>query len=184
MKTIANIFIVLTLFAAVSCNKYEIQNIEPKQTMDVQKATRQLALNNPRGELDLSQLKTARVYFDFHSFYIQLKRVVDEPIWVEPPQKVYGAMLYVYDKKSTSMPTKDIFYAVTSALPVSDHSMMWNLVAITFNPGFPQHQFYSDMQVMIAAQGVNPSITLTPTGVVCMGRLFDVARQPVAAIPQ
>ena len=40
---------------------------------------------------------------------------------------------------------------------------LWHQVLIVFNPGFTPHQFFSDDEVLAAAAGANPEITLDVT---------------------
>jgi hypothetical protein len=55
------------------------------------------------------------------------------------------------------------FVTVIDAIQGDDYNPVWREVEIEFNAGFAPHQFYSDDEVLAAAAGTNPEITLEPT---------------------
>lgn len=55
------------------------------------------------------------------------------------------------------------FPPVIDAIQGDGFNPLWLQVLIAFNPGFTPHQFVSDEQVLAAAAGANPEITLTVT---------------------
>ncbi len=56
------------------------------------------------------------------------------------------------------------FISVIDAIPTDGMNPIWEEVDISFNPGFTPHQFVKDDDVLAAASGSNPEITLTFTG--------------------
>jgi hypothetical protein len=53
---------------------------------------------------------------------------------------------------------------VINAIQGEDFSPLWQQVLIEFNAGFTPHQFTSEDQILAAAAGPNPEITLVFTG--------------------
>ena len=56
------------------------------------------------------------------------------------------------------------FNSVIDAIPTDGFNPLWLQKLIVFNAGFTPHQFFSDDQVLSAASGSNPEITLVNTG--------------------
>jgi hypothetical protein len=56
------------------------------------------------------------------------------------------------------------FNSVIDAIPTDGFNPLWLQMLIVFNPGFTPHQFFSDDEVLDAASGSNPEITLVNTG--------------------
>jgi hypothetical protein len=57
----------------------------------------------------------------------------------------------------------DGFITVIDAIQGDDYNPIWREVGIEFNAGFAPHQFYNDEEILAAASGTNPEITLEPT---------------------
>ncbi len=55
------------------------------------------------------------------------------------------------------------FISVIDAIPTDGMNPVWREVQIAFNPGFTPIQFFRDDDVLAAASGTNPMITLTYT---------------------
>ena len=56
------------------------------------------------------------------------------------------------------------FNSVIDAIPADGFNPLWLQMLIVFNPGFTAHQFFSDEEVLDAASGANPEITLVNSG--------------------
>ena len=56
------------------------------------------------------------------------------------------------------------FLPVLDAIQGDGFNPLWHQILIVFNPGFTPHQFMSDDEVLDAASGSNPEITLVDTG--------------------
>jgi hypothetical protein len=61
------------------------------------------------------------------------------------------------------LPGGQPFISVIDAVPGDGMNPVWQEVQITFNSGFTPRQLYSDDEVLAAASGLNPEITLTFT---------------------
>jgi hypothetical protein len=55
------------------------------------------------------------------------------------------------------------FVYVIDAIPGDGFNPIWKEVQIQFNQGFTPRQLYSDNEILAAASGSNPEITLIPT---------------------
>jgi hypothetical protein len=64
---------------------------------------------------------------------------------------------------SNDLDEQQDFLSVIDAIPGDGMNPLWHQVLIVFNPGFTPHQFFSDDQVLAAAAGANPEITLVST---------------------
>jgi hypothetical protein len=64
---------------------------------------------------------------------------------------------------SNDLDEKQDFVPVIDAIQGEGFNPLWRQVLIVFNEGFTPHQFVSDEQVLAAAAGPNPEITLVVT---------------------
>ena len=64
---------------------------------------------------------------------------------------------------SNDLDEEQTFTPVLDAIQGDGFNPLWQQVLIVFNPGFTPHQFVSDDQVLAAAAGANPEITLDVT---------------------
>jgi hypothetical protein len=71
--------------------------------------------------------------------------------------------LLAHNKSINKLYEADGFKTVTDAIQGDGYNPVWQEVDIVFNSGFAPRQFYSDTQVLSAASGTNPEITLVPT---------------------
>jgi hypothetical protein len=65
---------------------------------------------------------------------------------------------------SNDLDEEQDFTPVIDAIQGDGFNPLWDQVLIEFNDGFTPHQFVSDEQVLAAAAGPNPEITLVETG--------------------
>jgi hypothetical protein len=64
---------------------------------------------------------------------------------------------------SNDLDEEQIFTPVIDAIQGDGFNPLWHQVLIVFNAGFTPHQFTSDEQVLAAAAGAHPEITLVVT---------------------
>ena len=64
---------------------------------------------------------------------------------------------------SNDLDDEQDFFSVINAIQGESFNPLWQQVLIEFNPGDTPHQFTSEDQVLAAAGGANPEITLVPT---------------------
>jgi hypothetical protein len=65
---------------------------------------------------------------------------------------------------SNDLDEEQDFTPVIDAIQGDGFNPLWDQVLIVFNEGFTPHQFVSDEQVLAAAAGPNPEITIVETG--------------------
>ncbi len=86
----------------------------------------------------------------------------------ELPAGAEGALLANDPSVNTIYASNDLdeeqqFMPVIDAIQGDGFNPLWQQVLIVFNPGFTPHQFTSDEQVLAAAAGAHPEITLVVT---------------------
>ena len=64
---------------------------------------------------------------------------------------------------SNDLDEEQDFLSVIDAIQGEGFNPLWHQVLIVFNQGFTPHQFVSEDQVLAAAAGANPEITLVST---------------------
>src|SRR6266567_7754723 len=64
---------------------------------------------------------------------------------------------------SNDLDDEQDFIPVIDAIQGDGFNPLWEQILIVFNPGFTPHQFTSDEQVLAAAAGAHPEITLVVT---------------------
>jgi hypothetical protein len=69
---------------------------------------------------------------------------------------------FIY-QSDPGLPGGKPFISVIDAIPTDGMNPIWEEVQIQFNAGFTPRQLYSDNDVLAAASGTNPEITLTFT---------------------
>ena len=86
----------------------------------------------------------------------------------ELPQNASASIIAKNPNFNTIYATNDLddeqdFFPVIDAIQGEGFNPLWRQVLIEFNPGFTPHQFTSEDEVLDAASGANPEITLTVT---------------------
>jgi len=64
---------------------------------------------------------------------------------------------------SNDLDEEQDFISVIDAIQGDGFNPLWHQNLVVFNPGFTPHQFTSDEEVLAAAQGPNPEITIVST---------------------
>ena len=64
---------------------------------------------------------------------------------------------------SNDLDEEQDFMPVLDAIQGDGFNPLWRQNLIVFNPGFTPHQFFSDTEVLAAAAGPNPEITIVVT---------------------
>jgi hypothetical protein len=95
------------------------------------------------------------VYYDGKLFTVNMMELSDKAAGKISTHAIYA---------SNDLDDPQDFNSVISAIPTDDFNALWLQKLIVFNPGFTPHQFFSDDEVLNAASGSNPEITLVNTG--------------------
>lgn len=72
------------------------------------------------------------------------------------------SMNFIY-QSDPGLPNNQRFISVIDAIPGDGFNPVWREVQIVFNQGFTPRQLFSDNEVLAAATGVHPEITLDTT---------------------
>ena len=73
-----------------------------------------------------------------------------------------SSLNFIY-QSDPGLPNNQPFISVIDAIQGDGFNPIWQEVQIAFNPGFTPRQLYSDNEVLAAASGPNPEITLDTT---------------------
>ena len=149
----------LTLLV-VSCSKSPASLTGPANLAN---APSRAVITGGNGALDPSlngRASEMPAYYDSTLFNIN---------FMELPSNAATALLahnksinHIYEM-DPDQPAEQPFVPVLDAIQGDGFNPLWVEVEIQFNEGFTPHQFYSDNQVLAAAAGANPEITLTTT---------------------
>jgi hypothetical protein len=150
MKKIIMVVIALTaVFAA--CKKSEVNPASPAgttATTSSQEARNASAARSSNGSAGIEL-----VYYDSMLVKMNLNPFSDQA----------AQNLLANNKSINKLYEADGFVTVTDAIQGDGYNPAWQEVDIVFNSGFTAHQFYSDNEVLNAAAGAHPEITLVPT---------------------
>jgi hypothetical protein len=98
-------------------------------------------------------------FYDGEQFTVNMKQM---------PDNASGALIGTNPSINTIYASNDLddeqdFMPVIDAIQGDGFNPLWRQVLIVFNQGFTPHQFTSDDQVLAAAAGADPEITLVTT---------------------
>ncbi|HWZ36637.1 MAG TPA: hypothetical protein VNW51_10775 [Mucilaginibacter sp.] len=148
MKTIFYLALAGIILLA-GCNK---SGVAPSATnsKDLNANTATTSLNSTNGSAGITN-----VYYDGNLFMMNINPFTDQP----------ASSLLAHNKSINILYESDGFVTVTNAIQGGGpgYNALWQEVDIVFNAGFKPHQFLSDNDILPAAAGPNPEITLVPT---------------------
>jgi len=145
MKTIA--ILVIAALAIVSCSKTSLT--EPQSQTD-------LSANSSK-----NGVSSARpVYYDGKLVTVNMVELSDDAAERIIASNTSVNVIYAYN----DLDEPQDFNSIIDAIPTDGFNPLWLQMLIVFNPGFTPHQFFSDEEVLAAASGSNPEITLVNTG--------------------
>lgn len=147
MKTIFNLALVGIILLA-SCNKSGVAPAatSSKANMNLNTKTNLSSTNGSAG--------ITNVYYDGQLFMMNINPFNDQP----------ASSLLANNKSINILYESNGFTTVTNAIQGGGpgYNALWQEVDIVFNYGTP-YQFTSDNDILPAASGPNPQITLVPT---------------------
>ena len=150
MKAINTIITATVLLSAISCNKTEMQ--PPSATTN---SITNTSLQTPKG------IQTAiPAYYDakiFTILFAQFSSKAAANLIAHNP-----GINFIY-QSDNGLLNNQPFISVIDAIPGDGMNPVWREVQIVFNAGFTPRQLYRDDDVLNAAAGPNPEITLTMT---------------------
>ncbi len=98
-------------------------------------------------------------YYDGELFTVNMKELPGDASAAVMAHN--GSMNQIY--ASNDLDDEQDFISVIDAIQGDGFNPLWHQNLIVFNQGFTPHQFTSDEEVLAAAQGANPEITIVST---------------------
>ena len=98
-------------------------------------------------------------YYDGELFTVNMKELPEDASAAAIAHN--GSMNQIY--ASNDLDDEQDFISVIDAIQGDGFNPLWHQNLIVFNQGFTPHQFTSDEEVLTAAQGANPEITIVST---------------------
>jgi hypothetical protein len=145
MKTIA--ILVIAALAIVSCSKTSLT--EPQSQTKV-------SANSSENGVSSARL----VYYDGKLVTVNMVELSDDAAAKIIANNTSTNVIYAYN----DLDDPQDFNSIIDAIPTDGFNPLWLQKLIVFNSGFTPHQFFSDDEVLAAASGPNPEITLVNTG--------------------
>jgi hypothetical protein len=99
-------------------------------------------------------------YYDsslFRILFMELPHNAEQTVLAKNP-----GLNNIY-QSDPGLPGSKPFISVIDAIPADGMNPLWREIQIAFNPGFTPRQLFSDNEILAAAAGPNPEITLLPT---------------------
>ncbi len=144
--------LVMAALAISSCSKTSLT--EP-QSQPIVSATKLAAASSENGR------GSARpVYYDGKLFTVNMVELSDDAAKQIIASNTSANVIYAYN----DLDEPQDFNSVIDAIPTDGFNPLWLQMLIVFNAGFTPHQFFSDDEVVTAASGPNPEITLVNSG--------------------
>ena len=150
MKT--QLVLAMAALAISSCSKTSLREPQSPPISSTTKVTSSSS-ENGRG--------SARpVYYDGELVTVNMKELSDDAAEQIIANNTSVNIIYAYADLDEPQP----FNSVIDAIPTDGFNPLWLQMLIVFNAGFTPHQFTSDDEVLAAASGATPEITLVNTG--------------------
>ncbi|TWF39187.1 hypothetical protein FHW36_106418 [Chitinophaga polysaccharea] len=157
MKKVTTI-IPTAILLFLSCSKTEIDT-QAKLMSDSKLATTnstEMAVQNKTSGIS----NTIPAYYDSSLFKIIF---VEFSAQAEASQIAHNKSLNFIYQSDPGLPNNQPFISVIDAIPGDGFNPVWREVQIVFNAGFTPRQLFSDNEVLAAASGTHPEITLNMT---------------------
>ncbi len=137
-----------------SCSKTSLVQPQPKPQADL--------LDNTAAKTGNGNGRSTAMpaYYDSVLFTVNMKQLSDKA--AENLIAHNSSINAIY--ASNDLDEEQDFVPVIDAIPGDGFNPLWQQFLIVFNEGFTPHQFFSDEEVLDAASGDNPEITLVNTG--------------------
>ena len=150
MKTQSILF--MAALAISSCSKMSLTESKPPSIVSA--ATLATASN------ENGRASARPVYYDAKLVTVNMVELSDNAAENIIANNTSTNVIYAYN----DLDEPQDFNSVIDAIPADGFNPLWLQMLIVFNSGVTPHQFFSDDQVLAAASGPNPEITLVNTG--------------------
>ena len=149
----AQSILVMAVLAISSCSK--TSSLSEPQSQPMTLTTKAASSSSENGR------ESARpVYYDANLVTVNMVELSDNASEQIIASNTSTNTIYAYN----DLDEPQDFNSVIDAIPTDGFNPLWLQKLIVFNSGFTPHQFFSDDQVLAAAGGSNPEITLVNTG--------------------
>jgi hypothetical protein len=177
MKPLAQITkLLLVVVMLTACSKNELNEIGI-DTRDGQHKSAALGEFPNSGYKPFSKLGMSRLYYQGQLYNLLFKQLRDDA--PETPRDLTSDQLFIYDRANN---TGNQMLPVARQMAAHGESVVLEAVVIKFRAGVAPRQFYSAAEVYTASRGIQPEITLEPTGVFFRGSTFGNAAQTTGDI--
>lgn len=177
MKPLAQITkLLLVMLVLTACSKTELNEIGIDTSTGQHKSAALGEFPNS-GYKPLSKLGLSRLYYQGQLYNLLFKQLRDDA--PETPRDLTTDQLFIYDRSAG--PGNQLL-PVARQMAAHGESVVLEAVVIKFRAGVTPRQFYSAAEVYTASRGIQPEITLEPTGVFFRGSTFGNAAQTTGDI--
>ena len=152
MKKVITISSTIILVFATSCSKTGMQT----QTGSMNNST----VSSSQGSSTMGIGSAIPAYYDaklFNIIFVEFSSAAEANLIAHNQ-----SLNFIY-QSDNGLPNNQPFISVIDAIPGDGMNPVWREVQIVFNPGFTPHQLFSDNEVLAAASGIHPEITLHMT---------------------
>jgi hypothetical protein len=148
----AQSILVMSVLAISSCSKTPLSEPQSKPTTLTTKAASSSSENG--------RASARPVYYDGNLVTVNMVELSDDASEQIIASNTSTNTIYAYN----DLDEPQDFNSVIDAIPTDGFNPLWLQMLIVFKAGVTPHQFFSDDQVLAAASGPNPEITLVNTG--------------------
>jgi hypothetical protein len=152
MKTIISMSVACALLLA-ACSKNELKDTKPATATTNSHQLRSAHSTNGSAGVEL-------VYYDSMLVKMNAMQLSDQ---AAASILAHNSTFNILYESDATLQGGGAFVTVTDAIQGDGYNPIWREVDIVWNSGVTPHQFYSDDQVLAAASGSNPEITLVYT---------------------
>jgi hypothetical protein len=150
MKTLTGILI--AAFIISSCSKTSLTQPESQSTLSSVKAS--------TSESENGRASARPVYYDGNLVTVNMVELSDDAAEQIIESNTSINVIYAYN----DLDEPQDFNSIIDAIPTDGFNPLWLQKLIVFKAGVTPHQFFSDEEVLTAASGPTPEITLVNTG--------------------
>ena len=146
----AQTIFVMTALIISSCSKTSLNQVQSQQSLP--------EIANSGSENGVASARP--VYYDGNLVTVNMVQLSDKASAQLIANNSSTNVIYAYN----DLDEPQDFNSVIDAIPTDGFNPLWLQKLIVFNEGFTPHQFFSEKEVLAAASGPNPEITLVNTG--------------------
>jgi hypothetical protein len=131
-----------------------------KTALDQSESQSNLVSASAKGGSENGVASARPVYYDGNLVTVNMVELSDDASAQLIASNASTNVIYAYN----DLDDPQDFNSIIDAVPTDGFNPLWLQKLIVFNTGFNPHQFFSDEEVLAAASGSTPEITLVNTG--------------------